>query len=546
MNCENTRPYLSEYLDDRLEETVRRRIAAHLDACPACRVELEELQKVIDIVGGLPFLTAPPTLQEKILADNLRKVPGREGVFAMPRASSRWMPLLRGVAAAAVIFLFAYVGLQVVHDDEAPETWKTAPRLETEVGGDSLPEPGRDEHANALGALERDQRRLQDRKTFGKNAERLEKDSQAAEKDGALAERKPKEEKAEGGRRTEDEKPASDAPRAKQDDLLDAEGGEHPSGQDKGTAGGPGLGGLPPEPRRAEPSGAEDEEAAAEKLRRLAERSKELQGGSPSAEGEPATKGKTTLRGGASRGADATLLVTTGDAAKERERILAAFASLERGETKFRKAAQESRDDEPAPSEAMDAGARTEEVKAEREEAEGAEKEVSGRPAEAPESGYAPGAPPAASPEENGEAARRRSRSAGTVQILLPKDENGGMVFLFTLESYRKFKEILGDGPTRFHEEPSERLLKIQTGVSGKPRAPREPDADAADDDGKTEDALKGTSKKTGPTEPTWIRVRIRFEPLEATPAPLPSTDPAGAPAEPAGGASREAAGEDD
>jgi hypothetical protein len=123
MDCKAIQEQLSEYMDGRLSEGERREIAAHLDACPACREALEQLQKVVDLVGELPYVTAPEGLHEKILRQNLKVVPGEEKPFALPPRYSRWLPLMRGMAAAAVLVLFAFLGHELIDPGPvAPES----------------------------------------------------------------------------------------------------------------------------------------------------------------------------------------------------------------------------------------------------------------------------------------------------------------------------------------------------------------------------------------------------------------------------------------
>ncbi|MHC4598529.1 MAG: anti-sigma factor family protein [Planctomycetota bacterium] len=143
MDCKALEEQLSEYMDGRLSEGERREIAAHLDACPDCREALEQLQKVVDLVGELPYVTAPEGLHEKILRQNLKVVPGEDKPFALPPRYSRWLPLMRGVAAAAVLMLFAFLGHELIDTGPvAPESAAPATEVST---ADPDAAPGKDE-----------------------------------------------------------------------------------------------------------------------------------------------------------------------------------------------------------------------------------------------------------------------------------------------------------------------------------------------------------------------------------------------------------------
>jgi anti-sigma factor RsiW len=53
---------LSAYLDGELEDAARHEVAAHLDECGACRIELAQAAEARMALRNLPQLEAPPAL----------------------------------------------------------------------------------------------------------------------------------------------------------------------------------------------------------------------------------------------------------------------------------------------------------------------------------------------------------------------------------------------------------------------------------------------------------------------------------------------------
>jgi anti-sigma factor RsiW len=45
---------VSDYLDDKLDDTTRRRVDEHLQLCPACRVYVEQVRETVRALGRLP------------------------------------------------------------------------------------------------------------------------------------------------------------------------------------------------------------------------------------------------------------------------------------------------------------------------------------------------------------------------------------------------------------------------------------------------------------------------------------------------------------
>jgi anti-sigma factor RsiW len=64
---ELVREQLSDYLDDALGESTRRRIDGHLAGCPPCAVYLNSLRTTVRVLGQLPAPKAPARARARIV-----------------------------------------------------------------------------------------------------------------------------------------------------------------------------------------------------------------------------------------------------------------------------------------------------------------------------------------------------------------------------------------------------------------------------------------------------------------------------------------------
>lgn len=120
MNCQEIRDSLSAYLDDFLTEEERDKIRAHIEHCPNCRQELEDLEKTITMLSSLEEIIPPANFRRELrhkLEQETRKTRGSQTalinkIFARVRHS-----YLLPVAAALVIMVIS-----------APLIWN-APRM---------------------------------------------------------------------------------------------------------------------------------------------------------------------------------------------------------------------------------------------------------------------------------------------------------------------------------------------------------------------------------------------------------------------------------
>ena len=79
---ELVRGQLSEYLDDSLSERDRRRIEAHLAACPPCTAYLNTLRATVRALGVLPAPKAPSGIRARIIEQARRESESAESSVA--------------------------------------------------------------------------------------------------------------------------------------------------------------------------------------------------------------------------------------------------------------------------------------------------------------------------------------------------------------------------------------------------------------------------------------------------------------------------------
>lgn len=114
--CFEIQNYLSDYMDDRLSESVQQAVRAHLNGCESCSLLLLEMQYTFKLCKDYPELEPPPALLEKILAqttgqykflswrDYLRELV--RPLFASPRFAT-------GTLLAAISLSVVFNGLGV-------------------------------------------------------------------------------------------------------------------------------------------------------------------------------------------------------------------------------------------------------------------------------------------------------------------------------------------------------------------------------------------------------------------------------------------------
>jgi len=139
MNCKLCRDRLQDYLDAMLEADEQAQVSAHLDECVACRRELEELRKVVALVGSLDEVPEPtgflqavreridtPTVWERI-----------RGLLTQPPRP--------GVSVAIPVIIIAFVGVFLLTT--------LLPKSNDQKAGEAAPEPNGEKVAMELERL---------------------------------------------------------------------------------------------------------------------------------------------------------------------------------------------------------------------------------------------------------------------------------------------------------------------------------------------------------------------------------------------------------
>ncbi|MCL4426091.1 MAG: anti-sigma factor [Firmicutes bacterium] len=75
MNCNDARELLSFYLDQELSASAQQELTKHLQACPACARELEELRMTTVLLASWEEKEPPPGLHQGIMS-RLREAVG--------------------------------------------------------------------------------------------------------------------------------------------------------------------------------------------------------------------------------------------------------------------------------------------------------------------------------------------------------------------------------------------------------------------------------------------------------------------------------------
>lgn len=105
MRCEQMRELLSPYMDQMTNEKETRMVEAHLVVCPECKRELEQLQRVVALVGNLET----PQLPEQFSADFHRRLMNEQPLIF--RNSKLQKPRKQAWIAAGVAGLALTVGV---------------------------------------------------------------------------------------------------------------------------------------------------------------------------------------------------------------------------------------------------------------------------------------------------------------------------------------------------------------------------------------------------------------------------------------------------
>jgi len=114
MKCEKITNKLGAYLDDELDEQIRRQVEEHLRQCPACTAELQELRHLSRYLDMVPEPEMRESFADDICekASEQRRLTGKIVPFALLRDLTR---LPNAAAAMAAIALGVLLGALMSH-----------------------------------------------------------------------------------------------------------------------------------------------------------------------------------------------------------------------------------------------------------------------------------------------------------------------------------------------------------------------------------------------------------------------------------------------
>ncbi len=123
-SCMEIRNQFSDYLDDRCGHEERRSIRFHLDYCPSCREDLEQMQAVQAELRGLPRRQVPPGLGLQMRVRLSQRVHRRIFAGWHVRFENALRPFLlpaSGGVLTAVIFFGLIMGTSFVPASTLPD-----------------------------------------------------------------------------------------------------------------------------------------------------------------------------------------------------------------------------------------------------------------------------------------------------------------------------------------------------------------------------------------------------------------------------------------
>lgn len=101
MNCDNVKINLPEYIDQKLDRIAREKVEKHLESCPECKAQLNEMTSFLEFMNSVPKPEVPDGMQdefESMLA----------GLEIQEKKKIRIMPIWSKIAAMVVLFFGTY------------------------------------------------------------------------------------------------------------------------------------------------------------------------------------------------------------------------------------------------------------------------------------------------------------------------------------------------------------------------------------------------------------------------------------------------------
>jgi hypothetical protein len=114
MSCDEVREALERYIAGDLDDVETRRVAEHLDACPACAVAYEETRLLVNELKDLRNAFQPTRVFEEVPDMSAYATQNRRGSQTGPRGRAPRRAWGRAWAVAAAVLLVALVGAVAV------------------------------------------------------------------------------------------------------------------------------------------------------------------------------------------------------------------------------------------------------------------------------------------------------------------------------------------------------------------------------------------------------------------------------------------------
>ena len=109
MNCRNVRKQLVELLDIAPDPATQAEVLAHLQTCPQCSKEFEQLKRTMGAVQPAQRVGASPRFEETVMSRIIEMNKGRN-VGASRAAARSWKPILAASVAVALIMAVSFGG----------------------------------------------------------------------------------------------------------------------------------------------------------------------------------------------------------------------------------------------------------------------------------------------------------------------------------------------------------------------------------------------------------------------------------------------------
>jgi anti-sigma factor (TIGR02949 family) len=79
LTCKEFLQELNEYLDENIDAELRRKLEAHINACPNCFVILDTTKRTVQVYKGMEAQVIPQEVHTRLLAAIERRMAAKRG-----------------------------------------------------------------------------------------------------------------------------------------------------------------------------------------------------------------------------------------------------------------------------------------------------------------------------------------------------------------------------------------------------------------------------------------------------------------------------------